>query len=356
MSLYKLSNTSSNFINFLRAASSQVVLVGHALGLNNIIGKSMLYELPDFSVLVFFILSGFVISYSSQQKGTTSTFTSYMIDRFARIYITLIPALIITFFMALIYQYFLHELPYSINIKHFFSCLFMQQENPLLLKLQYSLPNQSAFQFIGIFGGNIPLWSLSIEWWHYVFFGIIYYLNLEKLKLRHYILLFFSASFVLGYAIFPGRASSGLSFIWFSGVLVNYLLEQQPNIQYSNKIACLFLVLTVYGYCMHSKLAIIFFIIYFFLSLHHYNRSTDDSSINRLFVLAKWPSNFSYSIYIIHYPILLIFIKSGLPSIVSCITGIVVSNLVAFLFYKVFEQHYKRLSSFLKLKLHIKIA
>jgi peptidoglycan/LPS O-acetylase OafA/YrhL len=67
--------------------------------------------------------------------------------------------------------------------------------------------------------------------------------------------------------------------------------------------------------------------------------------------LAKWPSNFSYSIYIIHYPILLICIKSGSPPIVSCIAGIVVSNLVAFLFYKVFEQHYKRFSTFLKMKL-----
>jgi peptidoglycan/LPS O-acetylase OafA/YrhL len=349
--MYKLSNTSSNYINFLRAVSSQIVLVGHALSLNKIIGKSLLYTLPDFSVLVFFILSGFVISYSSRQKGNKTDFSNFMIDRFARIYITLIPALIITFFMALIYQYFQHELPYVINIKHFFSCLLMQQENPLLLKLQYSLPNQSAYQFIGIFGENIPLWSLSIEWWHYVFFGIIYYLNLEKLKMSHYILLLISASFVIGYAIFPGRASSGLSFIWFSGVLVNYMLEQQPNIQHSNKIAWLFLVLTVYAYCMHSKLAIVFFIIYFFLSLHHYNRSTDENSINKFFALAKWPSNFSYSIYIIHYPILLICIKSGSPPIVSCIAGIVVSNLVAFLFYKVFEQHYKRFSTFLKMKL-----
>lgn len=354
--MYKLSNTSSNYINFLRAASSQIVLVGHALALNKIIDKSLLYTLPDFSVLVFFILSGFVISYSSQQKGKSSTFASYMVDRFARIYITLIPALIITFFSALIFQYFLDELPYAINLKHFFSCLLMQQENPLLLKIQYSLPNQSNYQFIGIFAENVPLWSLSIEWWHYVFFGIIFYLNLHKLKLSHYILLLISACFVIGYAIFPGRASSGLSFVWFSGVLVNYMLEQQPNIQQSSKISWLFLILTIYSYCMHSKLAIVFFIIYFFLSLHHYNRSTDENSINKFFALAKWPSNFSYSIYIIHYPILLICIKLGMQPIVSCIAGIVVSNIVAFFFYKVFEQHYKRLSSFLKLKLHIKIA
>ncbi|WP_421693794.1 acyltransferase family protein [Aestuariivirga sp.] len=100
-------------------------------------------------VLVFFVLSGFLIGGQVIRKCKQSSFsiTTFAVDRVARIYVPLLPALAWTAIVGLIT---------GSNLK--FSTFLGN-----VLGLQGSLT--------GNFGNNHPLWSLGYEIWFYVVIG-----------------------------------------------------------------------------------------------------------------------------------------------------------------------------------------
>ncbi len=351
-STFTLTKTASSFINFLRAISSQIVLIGHALALNNIILKnSVLHNLPSFAVLIFFILSGFVIAYSTKLKGVHYGLKNYVIDRFARIYITLIPALLIIVTFALIYLVVIGKLPYSLNITHLFANVFMQQENTVLQQLIYRLPNNPHYKFLGFLGDNLPLWSLSIEWWHYMFFGLLFFIPIKKYNYKHLLLLVLTLPFVVGYLILPGRAGYGLPLIWFSGVFINWALHRFYNnkliIKLSAIFTTLFFITTLISLYFASSWAIIYFALFFCCGLFLFTVN-DNKKIESAFNLLKWPSNYSFSLYIIHYPILLLMLTIVKNPLINTFLVIVLSNVLALIMYLVFEHKHKVLANYLK--------
>jgi peptidoglycan/LPS O-acetylase OafA/YrhL len=100
-------------------------------------------------VTVFFVLSGFLVGGKVLEKVTKGTFLAreYTIDRVSRIWVPLIPALLWSALVA-----YLVGLPLS-----------MRDFIGSVLGLQTVL--------CGIFGGNIPLWSLAFEIWFYMLAG-----------------------------------------------------------------------------------------------------------------------------------------------------------------------------------------
>ncbi len=98
------------------------------------------------AVVVFFVLSGFLVGGRSIEKMTQNTFkpADYAIDRFVRIALPLFPALVFT----------------SVS-----SYLITGQ-----VDLSHLLGNMLSLQGVCCppFGGNRPLWSLSYEVWLYV--------------------------------------------------------------------------------------------------------------------------------------------------------------------------------------------
>ena len=350
MSNFRLNQISSNFIHFLRAILSQIVMIGHVLILNGLYSyESALGGLPPYAVMVFFILSGFVISYSINLKDKAYGFNNYLADRFARIFSVVIPTLILTLILGLMGIAINGIAPFSMNPWHFVSTLFMQQENLVLLKIQYYLPNEPQYNIIGFFGENLPLWSLSLEWWNYVFFGFVFYLGTSKYRMPQYMLFLVSVLFVIMYALFPGRASSGLSFIWFGGVVIHYILNNGFQVKKSGWLAIAFLTLTAVQYEINQQLSIVFCALFFATSIIHFQQS-EAPAWNSFFKLFKWPGNYSFTLYSIHYPILLFTLAFVKDPIINSIVVIVFSNLISFLFYHLFENRYKRLATFLKEK------
>jgi peptidoglycan/LPS O-acetylase OafA/YrhL len=341
-----LTNESSGFINFLRAISSQTVMVMHALLLNNLVLSSSPYSaLHCFSVMIFFVISGFVISNSIHNKGVGYGFKNYLIDRFSRIYILLIPVNLLFLLLALLFYLYVGSLPYPINLKFLLGNLFMQQENLFIKEVLYRLPEN--YNFTGLFANNIPLWSLSIEWWNYVFIGLVFFKKWKQYNLIHYILLIFSLCFVVGFSVFPSKVTYGLTFVWFVGVLIQYLLKLNLKVPYLGAVALTFLVLTILVYDIAYPFAIVFFALFFLLSLLYF-QSNKNQILNQFFRPFNWFSNYSFSIYIIHYPILLIalcFIKNPIHNFIFVF---LVSNMLSFLFYRLFESKHKALAIHLK--------
>ena len=116
---------------------------------------SFLFKFGQEAVILFFLLSGFVIQYAYLHTKDTS-FKTFFIKRFVRIYIPLLLVFIAN------------------------AALFLSYGRPMLLPDFYTLlgnllmvqdisflkPNVICEPFLG----NLPLWSLSYEWWFYLLF------------------------------------------------------------------------------------------------------------------------------------------------------------------------------------------
>lgn len=102
-------------------------------------------------VIVFFVLSGFLVGGKVLERVSKCTFDGsvYTIDRFSRIYLPLVPALLLTMGISFI-------LGEHISVWEFFGNL---------LGLQGIWSDS--------FAGNIPLWSLAYEMWFYLLAGFI---------------------------------------------------------------------------------------------------------------------------------------------------------------------------------------
>ncbi|OUL29875.1 hypothetical protein BV372_22535 [Nostoc sp. T09] len=115
------------------------------------------------AVMIFFVLSGYVIAFSSETKH--SHFSSYFIARLVRLYPVYIFALILVPILDFFGQTNAPEIyaryTYSDFKTLFLIHFFFLQETDLFYKIKYF--------------SDGPLWSLSYEFWFYTFFGLLYY-------------------------------------------------------------------------------------------------------------------------------------------------------------------------------------
>src|SRR5882672_11159660 len=86
----------SLYLDLLRFAAAMLVFLDHA-GRKRLGGPLLghLEGLADFAVLLFFVLSGYVIAFAGDCKERT--LGSYAVARTARIYSVVVPALLLTF-------------------------------------------------------------------------------------------------------------------------------------------------------------------------------------------------------------------------------------------------------------------
>jgi peptidoglycan/LPS O-acetylase OafA/YrhL len=349
-----LTATASAFLHCLRALLSQAVLFGHVLALNGMLNQDSIWaDLPSFAVLCFFVLSGFVISWSTFRKGRDYGLTNYLIDRFTRLWTVVVPTLFITLAIGLIAWLLSGSPPFEMHPWHFLSVLTMQQENPLLLELKYHLPDIWWFDIVDFFGDNLPLWSLSLEWWYYVFFGFWYYTKGKKSGANHLVLLLLSLPFVIGYAILPGRAWYGLTFIWFAGVALSaaytFLISKKKHQHIWGITAVLLLLLTAWVFAHWRMPAIVPFAAFLGCALIHF--SQERKGWQRAFNMLRIPADYSFSLYCVHYPVLLFILHFTEPSFEVAAAGFIISNGIAYAMYLLFESKYKRIAASLKQRL-----
>jgi peptidoglycan/LPS O-acetylase OafA/YrhL len=118
-----------------------------------------LTHLSHEAVIVFFVLSGFIIHHSTTNRLTTAS--AYAAARLSRMYSVVLPAIILCSALALLVEYSGFKGTMT-NYKEFAwshaisSALFLNESwnNPATLSL------------------NAPFWSLCYEVWFYVMFGV----------------------------------------------------------------------------------------------------------------------------------------------------------------------------------------
>jgi peptidoglycan/LPS O-acetylase OafA/YrhL len=111
---------------------------------------TVLFLFGQEGVMLFFLLSGFVVMYS-METGADKSFGTYIGRRFFRIYPIFILALALSYALAA---------SWSVDLKVLVGNLLMLQD----------FTDGKPGVLFGTFEGDLPLWSLSYEWWFYLMY------------------------------------------------------------------------------------------------------------------------------------------------------------------------------------------
>lgn len=158
------------------------------------------------SVIVFFVLSGYVIAYVTDTKE--KIWTDYVASRLSRIYSVAVPALFLTIALdAMGRQLYpaLYDYPFD--------------QFPVRIASSLLMANEVWFVSITSFS-NVPYWSICFEMWYYIGFGLLTFL-----PLRLGVVLTILAAVVLGPKIVL------LAPIWAAGVALQRwkALQRMPE-------------------------------------------------------------------------------------------------------------------------------
>jgi peptidoglycan/LPS O-acetylase OafA/YrhL len=203
-------NDTSLALDLLRAVAAQMVCVGHALNLS---GIYYTYA-PAIGVLLFFILSGFVIAYTLKSKTDAGDYSlgRYAIERFSRIYCAYLPAMVL--FAAV--EYFLRwrgigpDSSGPVSFSNFLGNLAMLQNYPG----PYGFPQ---------FGMSGQTSSIAAEFHIYFFVGALYFFFIGRQRTIALIVGLLSARMPLGYFLsLEGRA---LFALWLIGFVIYFFVH-----------------------------------------------------------------------------------------------------------------------------------
>jgi peptidoglycan/LPS O-acetylase OafA/YrhL len=316
-------------------------------------GLAFLTGFGHVAVLIFFLLSGWLVGGSLLNKlDRPQILTSYAIDRLTRMWIVLVPAFVLTLVLA--------TLSNAVEPDHF---SFAPQNE---FSGAAFLGNLVGMQGMAVprFGGNFSLWSLANEMWYYALFPLL--------------LLYFSARTRLarvGSLLVSALIASQLLvditlyfLLWMLGVVFSRIRIVLPR---PMRWALVLALVAVVVYCrlegsigtlivetFPEDLLISLIFLCVLSSLQYPADRTRPG--NRLALLVAKLAPFSFTLYVVHYPILLTIKQFLRPHGIGHLSARDPSSLIvygalflaivifAYLFHLPFEAQTHRLRGFVK--------
>ena len=221
-------NDTSITLDALRAAAAQMVCVGHGLAFffGSTFRPPSAISIQNIAVLLFFLISGFLITATLFRNAADPnySFSRYFIDRVARIYSGLAPALAFVIVIDGITIWLTSE-P-AITRYYNFSTLLASLA---MLPGYHGIFDQSLLQW-SPFGSASPLWTLGIEWHIYMFVGALFFIVRRRgLWLLLVLPLVFFAQTPLHYlagSLQTDGVGRGLFTLWLAGAGTFLLLDR----------------------------------------------------------------------------------------------------------------------------------
>jgi peptidoglycan/LPS O-acetylase OafA/YrhL len=320
---------SSVHLDAIRGGAALIVLFGHTRGLffpslsgkQNVTAAGSTVQSPPMNrdvaqdkeitigneaVILFFVLSGYLVGGSVIKAISRNAWSwkSYLIKRMTRLWIVLIPALLLG--VALDYtglHYF--STPGSIYTEP------PQQDMVRDVATELSLPtiagNAIFLQSIvvGTAGTNDSLWSLANEFWYYIAFPVLL-LALkkdQKLWLRCVYLLI-----AVGIVLFVNKSISLLFFIWALGAVLSIVpLKLHRGVAKIGSVLFAILLPIMFITIRHTSLSkyqgqwvvALTFTVALYLILHQ----TEKARQGIYHSIAGFFSRISYTLYLVHLPL-----------------------------------------------------
>lgn len=317
----------------IRAAAALMVLFGHA---NGIFSANSAHWPQQLGVVIFFLLSGYLISQTLHRRlaRPNSIFLDYAIDRWSRIYSGFLPAVV---FVLILDRFMIANYP-GVHIET------VQRSTVELLLANLAMLQLPAW-FLP-FGSAAPFWTVAIEFWIYIFVGLIAFSvrdGLSPIKI----------ALIVGAGLVPMSCvtDNNMVFVpWLLGACVERVvaggwLDRIPRPALATIAAASAVGLIVvnrgaphlYNYGTYFASAVAFAPIALFAEKF----TPTDSRWQSLVV---WSASWSYSLYLLHHSILM-SVANAHGGKVLAITASIGASIV---FASVTEAHHKRLASYLK--------
>ncbi|KHD05762.1 hypothetical protein PN36_08950 [Candidatus Thiomargarita nelsonii] len=262
------------------------------------------------AVMIFFVLSGFLVGGKNLARATSGSFNfyNYCIDRISRLYVVLLPALVICFFLDVIGStYFieagLYNHEHDIIRNNFPEHVIAEHLNSGLLIANFFMLQSFYTETVG---SNFPLWSLSFEFWFYLVFGLLLLAGSKQgqligkfgcIVLALVIIILLGYKFVLYFLIW----GIGLSVVFFNRSII-----KSPIVALIFFVASLIisrLKLIDITYLHHLLVALTFGI--FLLSM----KGVNNSFLCKTKKINSTLAGFSYSLYLLHFPLILFLLS-----------------------------------------------
>ncbi len=319
-----LSRGASAHLDLVRAVAAWAVMWGHLRTMFFVDFQHLqrpwwllkvIYFVTGFghqAVIVFFVLSGFLISSTILKSHASGTWSwrDYAIGRCARLYVVLVPGLLM-------------GLLWDLAGSHLFASAGIYTHPVSDLGTGIAADNLTVGNFFGnlfylqtiicaTFGSNGPLWSLANEFWYYALFPVALSAGIacsrrSWLSAIPLTALTLAICFFIGFDILIGFL------IWMAGCALVFaysrfrLRAKSGLIAYvsaSSAIlaACLFTARTSDGLALGSDLKVGIAFTLFLFGILQLEFGADSP---RYLGGARYFAGFSYSLYVLHFPLLL---------------------------------------------------
>jgi peptidoglycan/LPS O-acetylase OafA/YrhL len=338
---------------------AQFIVLGHLLVLADT-GRWSQLPLAGLRVTVFFMLSGFLIFATTwRRKDRDYTFREFLIERSARLWVCLVPALIFSAFVASMvidlphYPATTHTGPI-----HFIGNLLMLEDYPLFQILRRLGVDSTLF--VRPYASAEPYWTLPIEFWLYVVFGYVFffaYLRRGRPSLAA-TLLGAVALLAVTYHAATGYGQC-LSLFWILGAVGPWAISADRALQRRFGLSdrtTLLLVLAWIGLCLSLivlrgssrgldfyELQLGLFVAGLLMGLIWLTGHVNIDFAPRLSSAARTIAKQTYALYLTHNAVLTYYL-ANFGTRISLLEGvglIAACNVAAVPFYWLFDRHHK---------------
>jgi peptidoglycan/LPS O-acetylase OafA/YrhL len=306
-------------LEYLRGAASFYILLHHFVRINlpeyeNILPRFFVFG--QLAVLLFFLLSGFVVHYATLGQDPNMTFQSYFVRRFRRIFPVFIIALGIAYASA------------SIIAGH----LVDPEPRNLVLNLLQFQDRDRPGNWTEPYWHNAPLWSLSYEWWFYMWYFALHVIFLGRAAPQRYAVLGIAIAGFLTDVLWPNPVSHVASYlvIWWLGVELAREYLRHGIVTLKNQwlsllsvmvLTALWFVPVVIEWVQTHQVA---WYDHPALTFRHFltvlavvaggwiwYKPLGLRGFDRMFRVFGWLAPVSYCLYVIHFPLLRLFAQFG---------------------------------------------
>lgn len=351
LSLDPRKNDTSLMLDLLRTGAAQMVCVGHAV-IFFAGGFNERWPLPqNAGVALFFILSGFLITYTlvERSKNPSYGFGTFLIERTARIYSGLIPALALVIIVDGIVLHFVND-P-SISAAYDLRTLLVNLA--MFEGYRGSLSEFSITQWRQ-FGSASPLWTLAIEWHIYLFVAAIFFMGMKTstIPLLVPVAILFGQvpSHHIFYPFQTDGVGQGLFIAWLLGAYV-YFISRRIRIHPLAAAGMAVVALAYYLLSTHArgeyKLTSYLALAIFILFLVQASQATRIIRSPRVATAIRFCAGYSFTLYLIHHTLMYAVLLLGYRGSTVAIGMILISNVVAAAMAIPTEMKHKTIARFL---------
>lgn len=253
------------------------------------------------AVIIFFVLSGYVVSYANEKKNESGSygFKAYFLDRWSRIYSVLIVAIALT----LAIDYVGRQLS-----QFYFDPSFIPQ-NDFALRLFSNIFALQGIQGYRIqLGSNPALWSIGYEFIFYLLYGLLFF----RKQLFHSRWISPSV-FAIALAVIGWKMTVYFG-VWMMGVLA-YRLSYSSHLAKIkiNKRWLLLIIISVNHLLVFDNFFMLSEILQdtifagVFAALLTFEVEQDSKSTQWKSAVNTYMADFSYSLYAFHMPLIFFF-------------------------------------------------